>query len=82
MMANGKVTSDPDEYVKSWSDLANAVETLMPSWRVISYDPGLTFSVGQYGSASIPKELAFSIRDLLAENARLRPPTETPEEGQ
>ena len=71
-MPNGEVTDDPDTYVRAWQSLAQAVEELMPSHRVMGYDPGISFTVGQYGSESVSVGLAMAIRDMLADNKRLR----------
>ena len=63
-MADGTITMDPDEYVASWHALAAPIEKLMPYWRAISFDPGLTFSTGG-GHESVSVELAQAIRRLM-----------------
>jgi len=64
VMPDGNVTLDVDEYVEAWRDLGNVIETLMPGYTVIGYDPDFLVAYGST-STNIPVAFVIAVRDLM-----------------
>lgn len=64
-MPDGNYTRDADEYVEAWRELGKVIETLMPEYTVIGYDPDFLVKTGQYGSTNIPADFVMAVQNLM-----------------
>lgn len=67
-MANGATTRDVDEYLNSWHDLAEPIETAL-GWKLVAFNPGLVFEATTGAVITRIDLPTHVVRDM---NAKLR----------